>query len=519
MSNKTKNGHGVQEEIHNKNPAEKSWLAYILIHYRWVFVCFFLLPLSLVYDIYHLARSWVIFKLNSAPKKHDERVKFVQQQVREWNQQGRSTPMCTARPGWQTISFRQPKYKKTLFNVKVNLIDVLEIDTEKKTVRVEPLVSMGQLSATLNPLGWTIPILPEMDDLTVGGLIMGTGIETSSHKHGLFQHICVSYELVMADGSAVKCSKEENSDLYYAIPWSYGTLGFLTAVEIEIIPALQFVRLEYQSVSSLDEACRVFQEQTLKDENNQFVEGLMFSLNRGVIMTANMVNSAEPGKLNVISRWYKPWFFKHVESFWGQEPHVEYIPTRDYFHRHSRSIFWEIQDIIPFGNHPVFRYLFGWMVPPKVSLLKLTQGETVKELYENNHFIQDMLVPMTTLKDALLCFEKEVKIYPVWLCPFKLPMAPGMLRSPSGKQEMYVDIGTYGVPKVNNFHPVETTRRVESFVRSVNGFQMLYADSYMTEAEFHSMFDHTLYNQMRKKYDCDKAFPRVYGKVSRAARD
>ena len=36
---------------------------------------------------------------------------------------------------------------------------------------------------------------------------MGTGIETSSHKHGLFQHICVSFELVMADGSVVKCSK------------------------------------------------------------------------------------------------------------------------------------------------------------------------------------------------------------------------------------------------------------------------------------------------------------------------
>lgn len=121
-------------------------------------------------------------------------------------------------------------------------------------------------------------------------------------------------------------------------------------------------------------------------------------------------------------------------------------------------------------------------------------------------------------------------------------MAPGMLRSPSGQQELYVDIGTYGVPKVSNFHPIETTRRVESFVRSVKGyfislfhlrivsyvyilfcctnsFQMLYADSYMTEDEFHSMFDHTLYDKMRKKYDCDKAFPRVYGKVSRAARD
>jgi len=36
---------------------------------------------------------------------------------------------------------------------------------------------------------------------------MGTGIETSSHKHGLFQHICVSYELVLADGQVITCSK------------------------------------------------------------------------------------------------------------------------------------------------------------------------------------------------------------------------------------------------------------------------------------------------------------------------
>ena len=58
-----------------------------------------------------------------------------------------------------------------------------------RTVKCEPLVSMGQLSRTLNYMGWTIPILPELDDLTVGGLVMGTGIETSSHKYGLFQVI------------------------------------------------------------------------------------------------------------------------------------------------------------------------------------------------------------------------------------------------------------------------------------------------------------------------------------------
>lgn len=35
---------------------------------------------------------------------------------------------------------------------------------------------------------------------------MGTGIESSSHKYGLFQHICTAYELVLADGSFVRCT-------------------------------------------------------------------------------------------------------------------------------------------------------------------------------------------------------------------------------------------------------------------------------------------------------------------------
>lgn len=47
---------------------------------------------------------------------------------------------------------------------------------------------------------------------------------------------------------------------------------------------------------------------------------------------------------------------------------------------------------------------------------------------------------------------------------------------------------------------------------------MLYADSYMTPAEFWEMFDSTLYDWIRVKYDCKEAFPSVYEKVCRSAR-
>ncbi len=51
-------------------------------------------------------------------------------------------------------------------------------------------------------------------------------------------------------------------DLYSAIPFSYGTLGFLTAVEIDIIPYKPFIELQYFPVHSLKEAVEVFKRET-----------------------------------------------------------------------------------------------------------------------------------------------------------------------------------------------------------------------------------------------------------------
>ncbi|KAJ7986548.1 hypothetical protein DPEC_G00341000 [Dallia pectoralis] len=493
-------------------------LDYVLVHQRWLFVCLFLLPLSVLFDVYYYLRAWLIFQMCSAPKQHQQRVRDVQRQVREWKKEGGKTHMCTGRPGWLTVSLRVGKYKKTNKNIMINMMDILEVDTQRQVVRVEPLVNMGQITALLNSMGWTLPVLPELDDLTVGGLIMGTGIESSSHIYGLFQHICVAFELVLADGSLVRCTEEENSDLFHAVPWSCGTLGFLVAAEIKIVPARCWVRLQYEPIRGLENICRRFTEAS-KDKNNTFVEGLQYSLDEAVIMTGTMTDTAEPDKINRIGLHYKPWFFKHVESYLSKNQQaVEYIPLRHYYHRHTRSIFWELQDIIPFGNHPVFRWLFGWMVPPKISLLKLTQGETIRQLYEQHHVVQDMLVPMKHINTAITRFHQDIQVYPLWLCPFILPPGRGMVHPKGEEAELYVDIGAYGEPRVKHFQAKASCRQLEQFVREVHGFQMLYADVYMERSEFWEMFDGTLYQRLRKELACHGAFPEVYDKICKAAR-
>lgn len=50
-------------------------------------------------------------------------------------------------------------------------------------------------------------------------------------------------------------------------------------------------------VYSFDDIQKKFSEEVMKKENNDFVEGLMYSENTAVIMTANMTDEADSEKV------------------------------------------------------------------------------------------------------------------------------------------------------------------------------------------------------------------------------
>jgi delta24-sterol reductase len=57
--------------------------------------------------------------------------------------------MCSARPSWMSISMQTLGYKDTLYNVAIDLPDVLEIDAKNMVVKVEPSVTIGRFSLTI----------------------------------------------------------------------------------------------------------------------------------------------------------------------------------------------------------------------------------------------------------------------------------------------------------------------------------------------------------------------------------
>ena len=71
-----------------------------------------------------------------------------------------------------------------MFKVKVDsLQDIVNVDKEKMVVTVEPGITIGFLNRALVRMGYTLPVVPELDSLTIGGLVMGGWIESTSHNY------------------------------------------------------------------------------------------------------------------------------------------------------------------------------------------------------------------------------------------------------------------------------------------------------------------------------------------------
>lgn len=504
-------------------PRPSNVLEYILTYHRGLFTTVFLLPISTVVKIFWWIEDRISLWLFSAPQKHSQRVQRVVQAVQQWIAEGCPQKLTTSRSGWKAMSELVPVYKKTHRAIPLHRMrDIIDFDPHNGTVTVEPYVNMGQISRYLIPRGYTLPVLPELDELTVGGLINGFGVESSSHRYGLFQYTMEALDIVTADGRLRHCSATEDPDLFYAIPWSHGTLGFLVAARLRVIPCQPWVRLHYQPLQGLSTIVQEF-EVASRSTPFQFVELLMFGPDKGVLMTGNFAaQPASDGRPNFIGRFWKPWFYKHVEQFLQQgRQAVEYIPLRHYYHRHTRSLFWEMEEIIPFGNHPLFRHLLGWAVPPPIALLKFFETDTTKRLREQYHVVQDMLMPVYHLEKSLRYFEEHYQLYPLWVCPMNIyayPEDKGFLRPfrrPDGTEDvLFVDIGAYGTPKKPGFHAMEALKALEQFVLQHGGYQAMYARTLLSRENFRNMFNHAHYDRMRAQIPyTQQAFTEVYDKL------
>lgn len=415
------------------------------------------------------------------------------------------------------------------------LREVLAIDPDRKTALVEPNVSMEALLHQTLKHHLVPLVVMEFRGITVGGGFSGTSGESSSFKYGFFDRTVNSIEIILGNGEVVNASRTERPDLFWTAASSFGTLGVVTLLEIQLRDAgpNPHLELQYLFADSIEGALSKMQE-AMSDPESEYIDGIAFSKNEIVICKGRI----KPGHLipatETVQRFTRAadeWFYIHAEDRMNkarssQSIPKDYIPLEDYLFRYDRGGFW--------GGKYCFQYFFVPFTRWTRWLLNYFMGTSIMyhALHESGlakqYIVQDVGIPWPNSEEFMhwLDDEKNFGYYPLWLCPLLLNASGGKgngllaIEQPTvnipmtdeTKPEYLLNVGIWGPGPTDRRKFIDKNRSLEQKVGSLGGRKWLYAHTYYTEDEFWAIYDRKRYEAQREKYHAT-SLPSLYEKV------
>lgn len=412
---------------------------------------------------------------------HEHKVGFLQRELLK------SSRVVLSRQDGPSNLTRETLYKESGHKLPLEILsEILEI-TEDHVV-VEPRVTFDRLVKATLAKGLVPPVVPEFKEITVGGAYSGASLESSSGVYGQFSDTVLELTVLLGSGKVLRASPTENSDLFYALSGSFGTLGILLSLTIRLIPALPNVLVGGEGP---------FQETLILEEGP-------------IDLPARMTADPVTFRTTIFSDWY---YHRAPQSL----PFV--MPLYDYLFRYDPGAFWMASTFQ--GASWIFHHLFdGKKTPsfgtPKEPLALLRPLFSAARLYKSLHalpknwfahnfVVQDFYIPEEHVDE----FISHVKIRPLWLCPVK-PTATQQIFSPHflPTSKLY-DVGVYGLDQ----EAEKTTRQLEKLCAKLGGRKMLYAYNYYTPTQFWQIYNKSFYDELRVKYEAAPRFPSIEEKV------
>jgi FAD/FMN-containing dehydrogenase len=111
----------------------------------------------------------------------------------------------------------------------------VKVDAQKRRAYVQPGATLGDFDKAAQAHGLATSV--GINSTTgIAGLTLGGGFGWLTRKYGMTIDNLVSAEMVTADGRKIQVSKDENTDLFWAIRGGGGNFGVVTRFEFALYP-------------------------------------------------------------------------------------------------------------------------------------------------------------------------------------------------------------------------------------------------------------------------------------------
>ncbi|KAG9443649.1 hypothetical protein H6P81_014989 [Aristolochia fimbriata] len=179
--------------------------------------------------------------------------------------------------------------------VNLALMDkVLEVDKEKKRVRVQAGIRVSQLVDSIKEHGLTLQNFASIREQQIGGIVQVGAHGTGARLPPIDEQI-ISMKLVTPSKGTIEVSKEKDPELFYLARCGLGGLGVVAEVTIQCVERQELV--EHTFVSNIKEIRKNHQKWLAE---NKHVKYLWIPYTDTVVVV----------QCNPVSRWRGPPKFK-----------------------------------------------------------------------------------------------------------------------------------------------------------------------------------------------------------------
>lgn len=111
---------------------------------------------------------------------------------------------------------------------------LLDFDPASGVLRAEAGATLADLLDVLLPQGWFLPVTPGTKFVTLGGAVASDVHGKNHHLDGCFSAHVLSFELLLADGRVLACSRSAHPELFRATCGGMGLTGILLTVTLRM---------------------------------------------------------------------------------------------------------------------------------------------------------------------------------------------------------------------------------------------------------------------------------------------